>query len=150
MLALRKELIRGYFVGLVRLLFGQGFKKQTLRDTVMPEEAQPHVGTVLRTAFRRLRGLKADASAQQEAPLSPESFAAVHSTLRNYLVGGLVLVVMAMGVAVSSIWYGSGYLLVAGALAVSGGLITFAAVWGVRHLAARQGKKAGEKTGGLG
>ena len=109
----------------------------------MPEEAKPHVGAVLRTAFRRMRGLKADASAQPEAPLSPESFAMVHSALRNYLVGGLVLVAMAMGVVVSSIWYGSGYLLVATALAVSGGLVTFAAIWGIRHLAARQNTKTG-------
>ena len=130
-------------MGIIRLLFGQGFKKETLRDTLAPEEAQPHVGAVLRNAIRQLRGLKTATSAQQEPPLNPESFAAVHSTLRNYLVGGLVLVAMAMGAAVSSIWYGSGYLLVATALAVSGGLITFAAIWGIRHLAARQSKKTG-------
>jgi len=135
-------------VGIINLLFGRGFKKETLRATMAPEEAQPHVGSVLRTAIvsvlrTKARQLKADVSVQQEPPLSPESFAAVHSALRNYLVGGLALVVLAAGIAVSSVWYGSGYWLEAGALAASGGLIAFAAVWGLRRLAARQNTKTG-------
>ncbi|MHB8409540.1 MAG: hypothetical protein ACYDHY_15860 [Acidiferrobacterales bacterium] len=126
-------------MGFFNIIFGPGWRHETLHDAALPSEGRPQLGafsTLYQSGIgrltRRRKGAEHDVA---ETPiLDPEVRAAAIERLRAYRISGYPLATLGTILAISALWYGFGYLVVGAIVSGCGGLISITAERGITRL----------------